>query len=88
LASPSLARITDDVARLVVNPRDLSALGVSEGTPVSVTSSRGTIEVPVGVDATVPKGTAFIASNRSGPGAADLIDVDAAVTDLRIRVIE
>jgi NADH-quinone oxidoreductase subunit G len=88
MASPSLARITDDVARLVVNPRDLSALGVTEGAPVSVTSSRGTIEVPVGADETVPKGTAFIASNRSGPGAADLIDADAAVTDLRIRVIE
>ncbi len=87
MASPSLARITDDVARLVVNPRDLSALGVAEGTPVRVASARGTIDVPVAPDAAVPKGTAFIASNRSGPGAADLIDVDVSVTDLRVQVI-
>jgi predicted molibdopterin-dependent oxidoreductase YjgC len=88
MASPSLAHITDDVARLVVNPRDLSALGVAEGTAVRVTSSRGTIDVPVATDRAVPKGTAFIAANRSGPGAADLVDVDVAVTDLRIQVIE
>jgi predicted molibdopterin-dependent oxidoreductase YjgC len=88
MASPSLARITDDVARLVVNPRDLSTLGVAEGTLVRVTSSRGTIDVPVATDRAVPKGTAFIAANRSGPGAADLVDVDVAVTDLRIQVID
>ncbi len=88
MASPSLARITDDVARLVINPRDLAALGVDEGVPVRVTSSRGTVDVPVGADGAVEKGSAFIASNRSGPGAADLVDVGEAVTDLRIQVID
>jgi NADH-quinone oxidoreductase subunit G len=87
MASPSLARITDDVARLVVNSRDLATLGVEEGTAVRATSSRGTVDLPVAVDDSVPRGTAFIASNRSGPGAADLIDVGEPVTDLRIQVI-
>ncbi len=52
------------------------------------TSARGTIDLPVAVDDSLPKGTAFIASNRSGPGAADLIDIGETVTDLRIQVID
>ena len=47
-------------------------------------SSRTTIEVFVASDGATPRGTAFLAVNRAGPGAADLIDVDAPVTDLRV----
>jgi hypothetical protein len=30
---------------------------------------------------------AFLAINRAGPGAADLVDVTATVTDLRVETL-
>ncbi len=41
----------------------------------------------VASDDATPRGTAFLAVNRAGPGAADLIDVDAPVTDLRVETL-
>jgi hypothetical protein len=32
-------------------------------------------------------GSAFIAVNRAGPGAPDLIDITAPVTELRVETI-
>jgi NADH-quinone oxidoreductase subunit G len=87
VASPSLARIADESVRLRVNARDLEALGITDGDRVRATSSRATIEVFVASDAATPRGTAFLAVNRAGPGAADLIDVDAPVTDLRVETL-
>jgi NADH-quinone oxidoreductase subunit G len=87
-ATPALARIADDGARLFVNPRDLAALGVVDGDRVRVTSARATIEIPIAGDRLTPRGTAFIPRNRAGIGAADLIDVDAVVTDLRVQTLD
>jgi NADH-quinone oxidoreductase subunit G len=87
VASPSLAKVADENVRLLVNARDLDALGVSDGERVRATSSRGSIEVAIRADAATPRGTAFLASNRAGPGAADLIDLDASVTDLRLETL-
>jgi anaerobic selenocysteine-containing dehydrogenase len=84
-ASPSLAHIADDTPRLVVNPRDRADLGVEVGTTVRATSARATIRIPVAEDRAIPRGTAFIAFNRSGIGAADLIELTEPVTDLRIQ---
>jgi formylmethanofuran dehydrogenase subunit D len=86
-ASPSLAHLADDCARLFVHPRDLDALGVAEGARVRITSSRATIELPVAADRRTPRGSAFIPRNRAGTGAHDLIDVDAPVTDLRVETL-
>ena len=86
-ASPSLARLADDAARLFVNPRDLEALGVVDGDRVRATSGRATIELSVTADRTTARGTAFIPKNRAGGGASDLVDVDAPATDLRVETI-
>jgi anaerobic selenocysteine-containing dehydrogenase len=87
VASPSLARIADDEARLLVNPRDLESLGITDGDRVRVTSSRATIELPVGSDRATARGTAFLACNRAGAGVADLVDIDAPVTDMRVETL-
>ena len=86
-ASPSLARLADDAARLFVNPRDLEALGVVDGDRVRATSARATIELSVTADRTTARGTTFIPKNRAGGGASDLVDVDAPATDLRVETI-
>ena len=87
-ASPALAHLADDGARLLVNPRDLEALGVTDGDRVRVTSARATIELPIAADGATARGTAFIPRNRAGIGAADLIDVGAPVTDLRVETLD
>jgi predicted molibdopterin-dependent oxidoreductase YjgC len=87
VASPSLARLAEDAARLFVNPRDLESLGVADGDRVRVTSSRATVELPIAADRATPRGTAFVASNLAGAGAADLIDIDAPATDLRVETL-
>jgi len=86
-ASPSLAHLADQQPRLLVHPRDLDALGVGEGERVRVTSARTTIELPIAADRATARGTAFVACNRTGTGANDLVDVDAPVTDLRVETL-
>jgi anaerobic selenocysteine-containing dehydrogenase len=86
-ASPSLARLAEDGARLRVHPRDRDTLGVAEGDRVRVTTAHGSVELAVEDDPRTQQGTAFVASNRTGPGAGDLVDVTAQVTDLRVETI-
>jgi hypothetical protein len=43
------------------------------------------VDLVVRTDPQVALGTAFLPVNVAGPGAADLIDVDAVVTDLRVE---
>jgi len=86
-ASPSLARLAEGGARLRVHPRDRDTLGVVEGDRVRVTTAHGTVELPIEVDPGTQEGTAFIASNRTGPGTGDLVDVTAPVTDLRVETL-
>jgi predicted molibdopterin-dependent oxidoreductase YjgC len=85
-ASPALARLAPDGA-LLVSPRDRDRIGVADGDTVRVTSPRGSLELPVLGDPSTPLGVAFLAINRSGPGAADLVDVTATVTDLRVETL-
>jgi anaerobic selenocysteine-containing dehydrogenase len=86
-ASPSLARLAEDGARLRVHPRDRDTLGVAEGDRVRVTTAHGSVELAVEDDPHTLQGTAFLASNRTGPGAGDLVDAAAPVTDLRVETI-
>ncbi|MCJ7672925.1 MAG: hypothetical protein MUP67_12900, partial [Acidimicrobiia bacterium] len=86
-ASPSLARLAESDAHLLVHPRDRDALGVVDGARVRVTAAHGTVELSIQADPRTPQGTAFVPSNRTGPGAGELIDADAAVTDLRIETV-
>jgi NADH-quinone oxidoreductase subunit G len=86
-ASPSLARLAEDGARLRVHPRDRDTFGVADGDRVRVTTSHGTVELPIEADPGTQQGTAFIASNRRGPGTGDLVDATAPVTDLRVETL-
>jgi len=84
-ASPSLAPLAPGAA-LIVHPTDLSRVGVvDEGAMVRVTSARGTIELPVHADTAIAPGTCFIPFAQGEPGANDLIDVTAPVTELRVE---
>jgi predicted molibdopterin-dependent oxidoreductase YjgC len=85
--SPSLARLAHAEARLHVSSRDRDRIGVADGTVVRVTSPRSSIELPLHADASTPEGVAFIAVNRDGAGARDLIDLDAPVTDVRVETV-
>jgi hypothetical protein len=38
-------------------------------------------------DARIPQGVAFLPANRAGVGIGDLVDPDAAVTDLRVETL-
>ncbi len=59
-----------------------------EGGRVRITSAAGSIDLPVRDDPDVESGSAFIAVNRAGPGAPDLIDITSPVTELRVETIE
>jgi NADH-quinone oxidoreductase subunit G len=87
-SSPGLASLAPGAA-LTVHPNDLARIGVqSEGEAVRVTSSRGTVTLPVRADAATAPGTAFVAFAQGGAvGASDLIDLEAVVTELRVETV-
>jgi NADH-quinone oxidoreductase subunit G len=84
--SPSLAPLAPGES-VRVNPADLERLGVTPGDSVRVTSSRTALTLPVEADAGVPRGVAALPFGQPGPGAADLIDSTASVTDVRLENI-
>jgi NADH-quinone oxidoreductase subunit G len=84
--SPSLAPLAYGSA-IHVNPADLERLGVDGGDQVRVTSSRSALTLTAAADPDVPRGVAELAFDQPGPGAADLIDAAAPVTDVRLETI-
>jgi anaerobic selenocysteine-containing dehydrogenase len=80
-SSASLAR----GAALSLSPVDFAKLGVAEGAIVKVANGRGAIEVPVRADAGVPLGIAAVNFNQAGGWANALIDVHAAVNEVRVE---
>jgi NADH-quinone oxidoreductase subunit G len=84
--SPSLAPLATG-GTVHVNPADLERLGVTAGDQVRVTSSRTALTLPTAADWGVPRGVAELAFDQPGPGAADLIDASAPVTDVRLETI-
>jgi len=84
--SPSLAGLADGPC-LRVNPADLGRLGVASGGRVRVTSSRTSLVLDVAADARVLRGSAVLAFNTIGEGAAELIDLSQPVTDIRIETV-
>src|SRR5207245_7627114 len=63
-ASPSLAPLASG-AVLLVHRTDRERIGVADGEHVRLTTTRGTVELPVTADASTPPGTAFLAFARS-----------------------
>jgi NADH-quinone oxidoreductase subunit G len=82
--SPSLAGLAAaSVAH--VNPLDLAALGVTEGTDVRVIGSRGTVVLPVAADVAVARGSLRVAFNVPGASIADIVDARAPANDVRVE---
>jgi NADH-quinone oxidoreductase subunit G len=82
--SSSLARLAN-AAPLHVNPTDLERLGVTSGGQVRVTGSRTNLTMAAVADPGVPRGTARLVWNQPDDASADLLDVNAAVTDVRVE---
>jgi NADH-quinone oxidoreductase subunit G len=85
--SPVLIRVRRPFL-LHVNPQDAARLGVELGNQVRVTSTRGTQVVAIEPDAGVPMGVARLDFSADGSGAAELIDANTAVTDLRVETVQ
>jgi formylmethanofuran dehydrogenase subunit D len=85
-SSAAIADLVGTVA-LVVHPSDLARLGVAnEGDEVLVTSAHTTVTLRVRTDTAVAPGTGFIPFAQQGDvAAADLIDLSAPVTDVRVE---
>jgi hypothetical protein len=58
---------------------------VASGQTVHLSSARASVTLPAVADAAIPRGTASLAFNLSTPGAAELIDDSAAVTEVRLE---
>jgi NADH-quinone oxidoreductase subunit G len=86
-SSPSLTALAPGTA-LLVHAGDRDRIGVADGDEVRVTSSRGSVNLPVRAEPGIPRGVAYVAFNQPGPAAADLIDADARVTDVRVETLE
>lgn len=82
--APSLAGLAGSSV-LAVNPDDLTRIGIADGTRVKVTSSRGSLTVPVTFDTTVPVGTVVLNWNLGDPSPRALIDAQATVTEVRVE---
>ena len=66
-----------------LNPYDFDRLGGAAR--VSVRSGRATMVLALQADAGVPRGAAAIVVNQTEGDVTRLIDIDAAVTELRIE---
>jgi NADH-quinone oxidoreductase subunit G len=83
--TPHLAALIAATPPARLHPAELARLGVPGGGQVRVTSSRTTLNLPTVADASLPKGTIELTFNLGSPGAADLIDVAADVTEVRVE---
>ncbi len=70
------------VVRLSV--ADAERLGAVDGTRVRIRSERGELELPVRIDAGVPRGTAVVPHAAPDAPVNRLVDRDAVVTDVRV----
>ncbi|MCU1393590.1 MAG: nuoG [Ilumatobacteraceae bacterium] len=88
--APSLAPLATGTA-VYVNPLDVAKIGTTIGHEVTLTSSKATVVLPLQVDPSVQRGTAWVPFNQPATTGAtlvtigDLIDADASVTDVRIE---
>jgi NADH-quinone oxidoreductase subunit G len=85
--APSLAGLAAGVG-VHLHPLDLDRLGVSDGTPLKVTSGGGSVVLDAIADTGVPRGTAWVPFNQANVSAADLLSTSARVTDVRIETLE
>jgi predicted molibdopterin-dependent oxidoreductase YjgC len=82
--SASMSKLAPGTS-LRLNPTDADRIGAKTGTSVRVSSSRGSVTVPVIVDSGVIKGAAFLPFNQPDVTVAMLIDASQAVTDITVE---
>ncbi len=82
--SPSLAPLAPGGA-VFVHPLDVARVGSAIGTSVKISTPKATIVLPLAVDDSVRRGTAWVPFNQSGASPGELIDAAAVVTDVRIE---
>jgi hypothetical protein len=63
-------------------------MGVAEGEPVTLSSSKGVLELPVAGDPGLQQGVVRIDWNLPGCPAGDLIDASADFTEVRLSAAE
>jgi anaerobic selenocysteine-containing dehydrogenase len=87
--SPSVAQL-HPALQLRVNPADLAALGVEDGSYVRVNGAAGRAGVvaTAWADPSVPGGTAVLPFNLPGGGAGDLIDASAPHTEVSLERVD
>ncbi len=83
-ASDSLSALVAEPL-LLIHPQDRDRIGVEDGAEVRVTSSRGSLTIGVRADAGISIGSAYLPFNLPGGLVNDLVDIGAAVTDLRVE---
>jgi anaerobic selenocysteine-containing dehydrogenase len=83
-ASDSLAALPRE-PELLVHPQDRDRIGVEDGAEVKVTSARGSLQLPLRAHPGIEVGTAFVPFNLPGAGVGELVELGAAVTDLRVE---
>ena len=88
--SASLAPLAPGTS-VFVNPLDVARIGSVIGRDVKISSSKGTLVLPLQTDPSVQRGTAWVPFNQpmsvgtSVVKIGDLIDAAASVTDVRIE---
>ena len=81
--SPGLAGLVGETV-LRLHPLDFDRLGVTAGSVVTATSSKGSASFPVQPDPTVARGAAAVALHQAGATVGTLIDATARVTEIRV----
>jgi NADH-quinone oxidoreductase subunit G len=84
--SPSLAHLAAPAA-LRMHPLDIERSSVVAGTDVKLVSARGSVVLRVEPDDRVVRGTVWVPFNHPGANIGELIDCQAAVTDVRVENI-
>jgi NADH-quinone oxidoreductase subunit G len=82
--SPSLAALAPP-STAHIHPLDLGRLGIAEGSDVRITAPKGTLVLPLVADAAVPRGALRVPFNVPGTDIADIVDVTAPATDVRVE---
>jgi anaerobic selenocysteine-containing dehydrogenase len=81
--SSSLGSLAGEPA-VRLHPEDFAGLGIGEGTPVELSSAKGSVTLAARSDPSVGRGTAVVTSNLAGAEVNRLVSADDPHTDVRL----
>jgi len=84
--SRSLAKLAPGSAAHI-NPLDLDSIGLAAGDEVKIVSAKAASVLPLMANAAVPRGVVWSPFNQGDGNIEDVIDSQAATTDVRIERI-